>query len=105
DDVVLPDRHLAQHERPGRGRLQHGHDVADARLGLVDLVNEQERGNPAILELLEDQLERRNLLFVWLAHHYGGVASRERVGGVGLKFNRARAIEEGDRKSETLNTK
>ena len=95
DDVVLPDRHLAQHERLGRGRLQHGHDVADARLGLVDLVDEQEMGNAAILELLEDQLERRNLLFVWLAHHDGGVASRERVGGVGLKFDRARAIEEG----------
>src|SRR6476659_4741404 len=95
DDVVLPDRHLAQHERLGRGRLQHGHDVADSRLGLVDLVDEQEMGNAAILELLEDQLKRRNLLFVWLAHHDGGGASRERVGGVGLKFDRARAIEEG----------
>ena len=95
DDVVLPDRHLAQHERLGRGRLEHRHDVADARLGLVDLVDEQEVRNAAIFELLEDQLERRHLLLVRLAHDDGRVASRERVGGVGLEFDGAGAIEEG----------
>ncbi len=56
DDVVLPDRHLAQHQRLAACRLQHRHDVADARLGLVDLVDEQEVGNAAIFQLLQDQL-------------------------------------------------
>ena len=56
------------------GRLQHRHDVAHARLGLVDLVDEQEMRDAAIFELLEDQLQRRNLLLVGLAHHHRGVA-------------------------------
>src|SRR4051794_37048645 len=58
--------------------------------------------NGAIFELLEDQLQRRNLLLVGLAHHDGGVASGERVGGVGLKLDRAGAIEEGETVAEKV---
>src|SRR5262249_31742400 len=49
----------------------------------------------AIFELLENQLERRHLLFVRLAHHDGGIAGGERMGGIGLKLDPARAVEEG----------
>ena len=96
DDVVLPDRQLAQHERLAARRLKHRHDVAHARLGLVDLVDEQKMRDAAILELLEDQLECRHLLLVGLAYHDRRVAGGERVGRVGLEFDRARAIEEGE---------
>ncbi len=93
---------LAQHQRLGRGRLQHRHDVAHAGLGLVDLVDEQEMRDAAILELLEDELQRRHLLFVRLADDHGGVAGGERVGGVGLEFDRARTIEEGETVAEEI---
>ena len=102
DDVVLPDRDLAKHERLTARRLQHRHDVAHARLGLVDLVDEEEMRNAAILELLEDELQRRHLLLVGLAHHDRRVAGGERVGGVGLELDRARAIEEGETVAEKI---
>ena len=102
DDVVLPDRDLAQDQRLGRGRLQHRHDVAHARFGLVDLVDEQEMRDAAILELLEDQLQRRHLLLVGLADDDRGVAGGERVRRVGLEFDRAGAIEEGEAVAEEI---
>ncbi len=58
--------------------------------------------NAAIFELLEDQLQRRNLLLVRLAHHHGGVASGQRVRRVGLKLDRAGAVEEGEAVAEEL---
>ena len=102
DDVVLPDGDLAQHQRLGARRLQHRHDVAHPRLGLVDLVDEEEMRNAAILELLEDELQRRHLLLVRLAHHHRGVAGGERIRRVGLEFDRAWAIEEGEAVAEKI---
>ena len=58
--------------------------------------------NAAILELLKDELQRRYLLLVRLAHHDRGVAGRERVGSVGLKLDRTRAIEEGETVAEKI---
>src|SRR4051794_3868801 len=50
----------------------------------------------AIFELLEDQLQRRHLLLVRLAHHHRGVAGRQRMRRVGLKLDRAGTVEEGE---------
>ena len=102
DDIILPDRELAKHERLAARRLQHRHDVAHAGFGLVDLVDEEEMRNAAILELLKDELQRRYLLLVRLAHHDRCVAGRERVGSVGLKLDRTRAIEEGETVAEKI---
>ena len=62
----------------------------------VDLVEEQEVGNAAVLELLEDQLQRRHALGIGLAHHDGGIAGRERERAFVLEFDRAGAIDEGE---------
>ncbi len=48
DDILLPDRHLAQNERHARSGLQHRQDIAHARFRLVDLVEKQEVRNAAI---------------------------------------------------------
>ena len=45
DDVVRPDRNLAQHQRHARRRLQDLQGLANALVGLVDLVQEQEAGD------------------------------------------------------------
>ena len=42
DDVVLPDRDVAQHQRHAARRLQHLERLAHAGVGLVDLVEEQD---------------------------------------------------------------
>ena len=42
DDAALPDRDVAQHQRHAARRLQHLERRADAGLGLVDLVEEQD---------------------------------------------------------------
>ncbi len=56
----------------------------------------------AIFELLEDQLQRRHLLLVRLADHDRRVARGERVHGVGLEFDRAWTIEEGEMIAEEI---
>ena len=66
------------------------------RVEAVDLVEEQEAGNAAILELLEDQLQRRHALGIGLAHHDGRVAAGERERALMLEFDRAGAVDEGE---------
>jgi hypothetical protein len=56
DQVAVPDRNLAQHQRHARRRLQGGERLADALVGAVDLVQEQKAGNPELLELAQDDL-------------------------------------------------
>ena len=73
-----------------------GEDVAHLRVERVDLVEEQEAGNAAVLELLEDQLQGRHALGIGLAHHDGGVAGRERERAFVLEFDRAGTIDEGE---------
>jgi hypothetical protein len=102
DDVVLPDRDLAQDQRLGARRLQHRHDVTHAGFRLVDLVDEKEVGDGAILELLEDQLQRRHLLLVGLAHDHRRVAGGQHIDGVGLELYGAGAIEEGKAVAEEV---
>ena len=62
----------------------------------VDLVEEQEAGNAAVLELLEDQLQRRHALGIGLAHHDGGIAAGERERAFVLEFDGAGAVDEGE---------
>jgi hypothetical protein len=95
-DAVLPDRDLAQHQRLGTRRLQDREDVAHLRFEIVDLVEEQEAGNAAIFELLEDQLQRRHALGVGLAHHHGGVAGGQHQRALMLELDRAGAVHEGE---------
>jgi hypothetical protein len=78
DQFAVPDRNLPQHQRHARGRLQGGERFADALVGLVDLVEEQEARNAELLELAQDDLQLRQLLFVRLANHDGGVDRRQR---------------------------
>ena len=95
-DAVLPDRDLAQHERLGAGGLQDRQDVAHLRVEGVDLVEEQEARDAAVLELLEDQLQRRHALGIGLAHHDGRVAAGQGERAFVLEFDGAGAVDEGE---------
>ena len=56
----------------------------------------------AILELLEDELERRHLLLVGLAHHDRRIAGGQRTSRIGLEFDGAGAVEKGEAVAEKI---
>src|SRR5690606_25262638 len=93
-DAVLPDRDLAQHERLGARRLQQREDVAYSRIEGVDLVEEQHVRDAAVLELLENDLQRRHALGVGLANDHGRIAGRQRGRALVLKLDRSGAVDE-----------
>ena len=65
------------------------------RVGLVDLVEEQEARNVLIFQFAQDDLQLRNFLLVRLADHDGGIDRRQHRAHVVDEFDRAGAIEEG----------
>ena len=69
---------------------------ADADVGLIDLIQEQDARQAEFLELAQDNLQRRNLARVGLAYHDRGVADRQRVAHVVDELDRSRAVEEGE---------
>ena len=95
-DAVLPDGNLAQHQRLGARRLQHRDQLAHGDFGFVDLVEEQEVGDAAVLELLEDDLQRRDALGVGLADDDGRIARGERERALVLELDGAGAVDEGE---------
>jgi len=94
-DTVLPNGDLAQNEGLGAGRL-HGQDVANAGRERVDLVQEKKVRDAAILELFQDQLECRHALRIRLADDNRCIAGGQRGRALVLKFNRPRAVDEGE---------
>ena len=101
-DAVLPDRDLAQHEGLAAGGLQDGKEITHARVETVDLVEEEEVGDPAILELLQNELEGRHALGIGLADHHGCVASGQDCSRLALEFNGPRAVYESERVVQKL---
>ena len=77
-DGALHDRQLAQDQRLAAGRLQPRKNVARARLGLVDLVDEDDAREADFVELLENELEGGRLLVIGLADDDGGIAAQQR---------------------------
>ena len=53
-------------------------------------------GNAAVLELLEDELQRRDALGIGLADDDGRIAAGERERAFVLEFDRAGAVDEGE---------
>src|SRR5581483_11490630 len=76
-DAVLPDRHLTQHQRLAARRLEDRQDLAHTRVEAVDLVEEEHVRNAAVLELLEDELKRRDAFLIRLADDDGSIACGE----------------------------
>ncbi len=95
DQLAVPDRNLAQHERDARGRLQGRQRLADALVGAVDLVEEQEARDLQFFQLTQDDLELRQLLLVGLADHDGRVDRGQRRAHVVGELHRARTVDEG----------
>lgn len=95
DQVAVPDRNLAQHQRDARGRLQTVEHFANAFVGAIDLVQEQKSGNTEIFEFAQDQLQLRQLALVGFTHHHGGVDGGKRRAHVVREFDGAGTIEEG----------
>ena len=94
DDVVRPDRNLAQHQRHARGGLQERQRLAHALVGLVDLVEEQKARDLQVFEFAQDQLQLRDLLLVRLAHHDRRIDRRQRRAHVMDELDRTGAIDE-----------
>ncbi len=95
-DAVLPDGNLPQYQGLCAGRLQHRDQLAQGDFGFIDLVEEEEVGNAAILELFEDDLQRRDPFGIGLADDDGRIASGEGQGALVLKFDRTWAVDEGE---------
>ena len=95
DQLALPDRDLAQHQRHARGGLECRERLADALVGAVDLVEEQETRDLQLLQLAQDDLKLRQLLLVGLADHDRGVDSGKRCAHVVGELNGTGTIEEG----------
>ena len=95
DDVVRPDRDLAQHQRNPGSRLQDLQRFADAFVGLVDLVQEQEARDVQLLELAQHQLQLRDLSLIGFADHDRGIDARQRHTHVVDELDRAGTIDEG----------
>ena len=95
DQLALPDRDLAQHQRHARGRLQGRERLADALVGAVDLVEEQETRDLQLLQLAQDDLKLRQLLLVSLADHDRGVDGRKRGAHVVGELDGTGTIQEG----------
>src|SRR4029078_417150 len=72
DDVAVERWNLAQQKLRTRRRLQQRKHVVNGGIRLVDLIQEQEARNFLVLELAQDQLKLRDLLFVHLADDDGG---------------------------------
>ena len=95
DQLAVPDRNLPQYQRHPRGRLQRRQRFADSLVGLVDLVQKQKARNTEILELAQDDLQLRQLLFVGLADHDRGVDRRKCGAHVMREFDRTGTIDKG----------
>ena len=95
DQFAVPDRNLAQHQRHARGRLQRRQRFADPLVGLVDLVQKQKARNAHFLELAQDDLQLRQLLFIRLADHDRGIDRRQRGAHVLRELDRAGTIDKG----------
>src|SRR5262249_7458774 len=64
NDIAVPNRNLPQQQRYTRRRLQQLDGLANAFVGLVDFVEENEARNILIFQLAQDQLQLRHFLFV-----------------------------------------
>ena len=95
DQIAVPDRNLAQHQRNPRRRLQGRERLADALVGAVDLVEKQKARNAEILEFAQDDLKLRQLAFVGLADHDRGIDRRDRGAHVVRELDRAGTIDKG----------
>ena len=93
DQLAVPDRDLAQHQRYARGRLQRRQRLADALVGPVDLVQKQKARNAQFLELAQDDLQLRQLLLVRLADHDRGIDRRKCGAHVVRELDRAGTID------------
>ncbi len=95
DQIAVPDRNLAQHQRNPRCRLQGRERLTDTLVGAVDLVEEQKAGNAEVFQLAQDDLQLRQLALVGLADHDGGIDRRDRGAHVVRELDRAGTIDEG----------
>ena len=95
DQFAVPDRNLPQHQRNPRRRLQGRERLADALVGLVDLVEKQKARDAEIFEFAQDDLQLRQLFLVRLADHDRGIDRRDRGAHVVREFYRAGTIDKG----------
>ena len=95
-DAFLPYRYLAQHQRAAARRLEHRDQLAQRDCRFIDLVEEQEVRDAAILELLQDDLQRRHAAGIRLAHDHGRIARGQGERPFVLELDRAWAVDEGE---------
>ena len=92
--LALADRDLPVDHRRDAERLQGLEQLVDAAAGLVDLVDEDDVRNAAVLELAQHRLGQRGALGLGRDHHQREVGDVERAVAVRGEADRAWAIEQ-----------
>ncbi len=93
DDIVLENRHLAQHQRPLRHRLQRIEQLMDGTARLVHLVDKDKGRQLLLLQAFEQRRQRQNLRLIRFAHDHRCIHTLQGIFRFLEKFDRARTVE------------
>jgi hypothetical protein len=92
--VTVADRHLAQHQRPGRDRLERVHQVLHAHVDLVHLVDEEHVRDLVVVEEAEDRPQGKGPLQLRLGDHDRNVGRHQGVAAFLAQLDRAGTVDE-----------
>ena len=93
---VLPDRDMAEDQRNAARLLKGLQRLADAAVGLVDLVEEEDVRDALVLEVLEDDLQGRDLFLVGLRDNDREIDAGDHRLRLEAELDRARTIKDGE---------
>ena len=96
DGSILIDRDVAEDEGSATRLLQRRQRIANAALGLVDLVEEQDARDVLVLERLQDDLQGGDLLLVGLGDDHGKIDRGQHALRLVGEFDRTGTVDEGD---------
>ncbi len=94
NDVAVPDRNLAEEQRRAWRRLQQFDCIANALVGLVDLVKEEKARNVLVFQFAQNELKLGHFLLVRLAHDDGGIDRRQHAAHILDELDGTGAVDE-----------
>ena len=88
DFLAIPDRNLARDQRRDAHRLERGQEVADAAMGLVDAIDEDEVRDAELVERAKRRRGERRAGRVGVDHDDRDVGDRQRPRAIGREADR-----------------